>query len=139
MATVLRPVNTFHLKERDTNPTLRVRLKNPDSTPHDLTGALGVTLHIRPQATTDVISREMSIENPTGGIVTYQWLAGDWADLVTGLHAMEYEVTAGGEARGTFPNAGYDRLSIIADLGQRGYITLPALTSTGVLYAPTVV
>ena len=137
--------NTFYLKANDTNPTLRVRLKNPDRTPHDLTGAFGVTLHIRPQGTTDVISRAMSIYNPTEGIVHYQWLPGDWNDLVVGLHLMEYEVTAAAGARATFPNGGkqdgsrdYDRLSIVSDLGQWGYISMPALASGGVLYAPSV-
>ena len=137
-------VNTFYLKEHDTHPTLRVRLKNPDGSPHDLTGAFGVTLHVRPQGTTDVLSRAMSIYDPTGGIVHYQWLPGDWGDLVVGLHLMEYEVTAAAGARGTFPNGSrdgsrnYDRLNIIPDLGQWGYVSLPTLASGGVLYAPSV-
>lgn len=134
-----RAINTFHLKYRDTHPTLRVRLRNGDQTIHDLTGALAVSLHIRPERTTDVISRDMTIAtDPTTGIVTYQWLKTDWSDLVVGLHEMEYEVMAAAGVRGTFPNASYDRLSIIGDLGQQGDIGMPMLSSTVVLYAPGV-
>jgi len=123
---VSSPVNTFHLKYRDTRPIMRVRLRNPDGSAHDLTGALAVTLHIKLAGTSTVISRTMTMDNATQGIVSYAWLLTDWAPtgdplpaaLALGVHDMEYEVTANNNARGTFPNATHDRLSIIGDLGQ---------------------
>ena len=121
-----RAINTFHLKYRDTRPVLRVRLRNPDGSAHDLMGALAVTLHIKLAGTSTVISRDMTIDTPSEGFVSYEWLLTDWeptgdplpAALVLGVHDMEYEVTANNDARGTFPNATHDRLSIIGDLGQ---------------------
>ena len=120
---MLSQAQTFHLKDKDTLPGLRVRLKNPDSTPHDLTGATSVTLHVRIKATGEIFSRPMTIEDVTGGIVIYAWQAEDWTDTTTalevGLHQMEYEVLGPGAARLTFPNAGHDELSVIDDLGQQ--------------------
>jgi len=114
----------FHLKERDTLPMLRVRLKNPDDSPHDLTGATSVTLHIRLATTGNVLSRPMVIDDVLGGIVSYQWIVDDWTSstppiLAIGKHEMEYEVVGPGGARLTFPNASYDTLSIVDDLGQQ--------------------
>lgn len=120
-----KAVRTFHLKYRDTRPILRVRLRNYDGQPHDLTGALNVALHIRLKGTTTVLSRDMDIVNATEGIVSYEWLVTDWTPaqqgdpaLVPGVHDMEYEVTALNDARGTFPNNQHDKLSIYEDLGQ---------------------
>lgn len=118
-------VKTFYLKFRDTRPILRVRLREADGQPHDLTGATDVALHVRLAGTTTVLSRTMTIENVTDGIVTYTWLSTDWAPvvetdpkLVVGLHDMEYEVRATDNARATFPNHQHDKLSIFEDLGQ---------------------
>lgn len=140
-------MSVFNLKFRDTKPVLEVALLNPDGSAHDLTGATGVTLHIRLSSGVR-LARPMSITDIVGGIVQYAWTAADWgtgttADLdgsytVGGLiagpalplapgkseHTMEYEVIGPGGARLSFPNGGvvpaeaYDTLRVWSDIGQ---------------------
>lgn len=113
----------FYLKARDTLPVLEVALKNPDGTAHDLTGADAVWLHIRIKGTGTVVSREMTVDDDLGGVVSYAWEAADWDDLPQPTypnqaeHRMEYEVMAG-TSRLTFPNAGHDYLVITPDIGE---------------------
>ncbi len=115
----------FYLKENDTRPTLQVTLTNPDGTAYDLTNVVTVYLNITLSDGTD-IQKTMTVDAvPTTGIVTYIWLAADWGSsgLAVGpspqsVHTMEYEVVGPGTIRLTFPNDGYDTLSIVAELGQ---------------------
>jgi len=126
----------FYLKEKDTRPILSVTLLDPGSTTavpivHDCTGATGVYLHIR-LANGDELIRDMVFDvDRTSGIVTYTWLATDWTGdpaLITGPavplssvaidHKMEYEVLGPAAARMTFPNNGYDLLTIYPEIGQ---------------------
>ncbi len=133
-------MSVFYLKQRDTLPALEVSLKNPDGTPHDLTGATSVALHVKvgsgrgvlnPGA---VVSRVMTVVSAVAGRASYAWVAADWDPLnVAGYlsptpplplvpgeaeHAMEYEVLRAGGARQTFPNGGYDTLRCLAEIGQ---------------------
>ena len=115
-------MNYFPLKSGDTRPILEARLRNPDESVHDLTGATGVTLHVElPDGT--VFSRPMEIVLPeTSGLVRYVWTAADWAGAPPALPTllgrgkidlpMEYEVV-GGSSTLTFPNWGTDTLRIV--------------------------
>lgn len=117
-------MGVFFLKENDTEPILEVTLKNPDETVHDLTGK---TVNLNIWLSDDSkITREMTVTNPTGGVVQYTFLATDWGagKLVVGPtlplapgvreHRMEYEAILG-SGQLTFPNDGYDTLRIIAE------------------------
>ena len=113
----------FRLKYRDTRPVLEVALKNPDGTPHDLTGTTDWKLHIRVSASLTLTRDLVKFGADADGVLRYTWVATDWdaGNLPTvtphGLKAlsMEYEVL-GGTQRMTFPNADYDRLEIRGDL-----------------------
>jgi len=110
----------FYLKARDTLPVLEVALKDPDGTAHDLTGADAVWLHVSLPGGT--FSREMTVDDATGGIVSYAWVPTDWT-VAPALAAypvpyrMEYEVIDGTDHL-TFPNDGYDELVVASDIGQ---------------------
>ena len=135
-------MGVFNLKYRDTQPVLEVALLNPDLSAVDLTGST-IKLHIRLADGATRLIRDMVIQgDPLLGIVRYQWIATDWAaasgTTVDGAyptggligptpivpsygrlleHRMEFEVI-NGTSRGTFPNDGYDTLTIITDVGQ---------------------
>ena len=114
-------MSTFYLKGRDTRPTIEVYLLDPDGTAHDLTGSTAWRLHV--QVPGGTLTRDMTPDaDLTTGILRYTWLAADWttgtAVLTTGVHRMEYEVTGPGTARLTWPNDDYDRLHVLADIGQ---------------------
>lgn len=129
--------NVFFLKYRDTRPILEVALKNPDLTPHDLTGSTGWKLHIWLSDGTKLIRDMAKFGADVNGVLRYSWVATDWdavsgggtvGGLVVGSkvpllpgkveHRMEYEVIGPAGERLTFPNDGYDTLRVITDIGQ---------------------
>ncbi len=124
-------MGTFYLKENDTRPALSVTLLDPDEVAYDLTGATTVYLNITLSDGTQ-LQKEMTVDDdPTTGIVTYDWLTADWdsGGLVvsppiplpsrTNEHKMEYEVVGPTAARLTFPNSELgDILRITSELGQ---------------------
>lgn len=126
----------FFLKTGDTRPVLEVGLKNPDGTPHDLTGSTSWKLHIWLSDGSKLVRDMTKVGPDVDGTLRYTWVDSDWnpvsgggavGGLVVGPtpplapgqveHRMEYEVI-GPAARLTFPNDGYDTLRIIADIGQ---------------------
>jgi hypothetical protein len=129
--------SVFYLKYRDTVPGLRVQLLNPDGSIHDLTDSTKWALHIW-LSDGSKLQRDMVIVGASPlGTLGYDWIATDWSvvsgggtvgGLVVGPsvplakgaieHRMEYEVLGPGGARMTFPNADYDTLRIITDIGQ---------------------
>lgn len=110
----------FYLKYQDTRPVLEVVLKDPDDSVHDLTSSTGWKLHIRLSDGTKLERSMVIFGAATNGTLRYTWIATDWdaGNLVVGSHDMEYEVVGPSPARLTFPNSGYDKLSIIEDIGQ---------------------
>jgi hypothetical protein len=109
----------FYLKENDTRPAFEAVLYNPDDTPYDLTGATNIYLHILIQPSETAIEKAASATSSTGGVVGYTWTSGDWGTtgLVVGEHDICVEVVGPGTVRATFPNDGYDTLSVIPDIG----------------------
>ena len=116
----------FPLKYRDTLAILQVVLLDPPDENgvqdiHDLTGAVKAYLHIRLADESGTITRTMTSAFDATGLLEYAWQATDWTGtppLAIGVHRMEYEVLGPSSGRHTFPNATYDRLSVIEDLGQ---------------------
>lgn len=117
-------MSTFSIKRGDTLPILEVALKNPDGSPHDLTGATAFKLYVRLNNST-VLTRDMVKQGlDTAGVLRYTWLSTDWdpGNLPTSIPQyrtkrlpMEYEVVSGA-SRMTFPNNGTDILEIQGDI-----------------------
>jgi len=140
-------MGVFHLKQRDTRPSLQVVLKNPDGTLFDHTGSSAWKLHIWLAVGSKLVRTMVrvggapALGDPDNRPLLYEWVSTDWdapsspdgngsftvGGLVVGPalpltpgtreHRIEYEVT-GGAARMTFPNDGYDTLRILQDIGQ---------------------
>lgn len=110
--------STFYLKLRDTRPTLRVVLLNPDGSVFDLGGISTRTLHVRLTNGATFSAAMTQVGADADGTLQYIWQDADWDTLIEGRHQMEYEVLGDAGFRATFPNKGYDVLWIDADLGQ---------------------
>ena len=116
----------FPLKQNDTLAILDVELLDPPDENgvqgiHDLTGAIQAWLHIKLADGSGTVTRAMTSSFDATGIVSYAWAPTDWTGtprIVVGVHDMEYEILGPSGARHTFPNASYDKLSVIPDLGQ---------------------
>ena len=91
----------FSIKAGDLLPALRVTLYQPDGTAQPLTGAT-VRIHVKkPDGTLHFDRAVSAIEDAAGGVVRYDWQAGDTA--VAGRYTAEIEATIGG-LPATYPN-----------------------------------
>lgn len=119
----------FALKRGDTRPILRVVLRNPDGSVHNLTGSTDWKLHIWLANGTKLVRNMTKIGADADGTLEYIWQESDWdagnlvvspnRPLTLGIreHWMEYEVV-GGNSRLTVPNGNYHTLRILSDIGQ---------------------
>lgn len=107
-------MDQFFLKQNDTSPAIRRTLAS-SAGPIDLTGA-SVVFNMRVRSTRAVIiSRQpCEIESATGGVVVYQWVAGDTAQV--GTFDAEFEITYAGGAVETVPNNSYVEVKIMDDI-----------------------
>lgn len=104
----------FNIKQGDTSPSLRVKLKNSDQSAADLTGAT-VRFHMREvDATVASVDALATIVNATGGEAQYDWVTGD--TNTAGSFYGEFEVTFSDGSIGTYPNDGYLDISISEEL-----------------------
>jgi BppU N-terminal domain len=91
----------FNIKTGDLSPPFRATLYQPSGTPQDLTGC-AVRIHVRkPDGTLHFDRAVSAIENALGGIVRYDWQAGD--TTVSGRYTAEFQVTLGASVA-TYPN-----------------------------------
>ena len=105
---------TFYIKENDTVPSIRATLQNGSGTAVDLVNAT-VRFHMRAiGSTTATIDASASIISEAGGVVQYNWQAGDTADV--GSYQAEFEVTYPDSTVETFPSSGYIRVEITDDI-----------------------
>lgn len=95
----------FTIKQNDTSPAIKAILLDSDDNPVNLTGA-SVSFHMTNFVGNEVVVDDDAVVNdPTAGIVYYQWSPGDTAE--SGKHKAEFEVTfLDGEIE-TFPNDDY--------------------------------
>jgi hypothetical protein len=120
-------VADFKIKTFDRRPKIRAVLKEPDPTviPQtnpptmrvvDLTDAIGVDFILRPDGggVVKVNSPADVIAPPTGGVVEYDWAAGDTD--TQGTFKAEWEVTWEPGITQTFPTDGYNLIEIGEDL-----------------------
>ena len=112
-------LDRFTIKQGDIGPVLQDTLTLEDGTPINLTGAtvqLAVRTLSAPAELT--LSGAASVVNPTGGVVQYQWGAGDTA--TPGMFMGTWIVTFT-QGPMTFPTAGY--LSIHIEESLAGPVT----------------
>ncbi len=105
---------SFKIKENDTTPSLRASLLNGSGDPVDLLGAT-VRFYMRLMGSNSTtIDASASVVSEANGIVQYDWIAGDTADV--GSYQAEFEVTYSDGNIETFPNANYIGVEIIDDI-----------------------
>ena len=103
----------FSIKQNDTSPALQATLKDAALAPINLTGAT-VRFHMKSVDGTVKIDTAMTVTNALGGVVQYDWVAGD-TDTV-GTYYVEFEVTYSDASVETFPNNGNRVVSVVKEL-----------------------
>jgi hypothetical protein len=103
------------IKRNDTHPPIEATLKDANGDPIDLTGAAVKFIMKKTGAVTPILSTAMTIVSPTEGTIKYEWEAGTTA--IAGLYEFEFEITFADTSKLTVPNAEYERLRILEDLG----------------------
>ena len=105
---------SFKIKENDTTPSLRASLLNGSGDPVDLIGTT-VRFYMRLMGSNSTtIDASASVISEANGIVQYDWVDGDTADV--GSYQAEFEVTYADGNIETFPNANYIGVEIIDDI-----------------------
>lgn len=105
---------SFKIKENDTTPSLRASLLNGSGDPVDLLGTT-VRFYMRLMGSNSTtIDASASVISEANGIVQYDWVDGDTADV--GSYQAEFEVTYSDGNIETFPNANYIGVEIIDDI-----------------------
>jgi hypothetical protein len=109
----------FSLKAHDLLPYIEATLSTgptpANQTPVNLTTAVGVKFIMTAKTSgTPKVEAAAQIISATGGIVRYNWIAGDTA--VVGSYQAEWEVTWPGAKPQTFPKDSYHSIDIVADL-----------------------
>lgn len=103
----------FSIKQNDTSPSLQATLKDASLTPINLAGAT-VMFHMKSLDGVVKVDEEMTITNEEGGVVQYNWQAGD-TDTV-GTYYVEFEVTYSDNSVETFPNNGSKVVTVVKEL-----------------------
>lgn len=103
----------FKIKQNDTSPALQATLKDASLSVINLTGAT-VRFHMKSVGGTVKIDAPMDIISALGGVVRYDWQAGDTDTVDT--YYIEFEVTYVDSSVETFPNDGSDVLNVVREL-----------------------
>lgn len=104
---------TFTIKQNDTAPSLQAVLKDPSGTPIFLAGAF-VRFHMKSVSGTLKISSPVTIVDANNGLIRYDWEIGD-TDTAGSFYA-EFQVTYADGNIETFPNNGYESITITKEL-----------------------
>lgn len=102
----------YNWKRNDTGPPVQAELGYQSTGPADLTGASVKFIMAVGQGTPT--TGTAVIVDPTGGIVSYTPTAATTA--TAGAYNVEWQVTFPGGSKVTFPNTGYQTVTIEADL-----------------------
>lgn len=108
----------FSIKRNDTDPPYRGTVADGNGNPIDLSDVASVKFLMRVVSDTpinDKVSSAASIEDITGGIVSYSWIVGDTD--TSGTYIAEIELTKTNGRVETIPNDGYTIIQITDDLG----------------------
>lgn len=104
---------SFVIKQGDTSPSLRATLKDAELNAIDLTGAV-VIFHMKSVGGELKVSTQASILDQANGLVQYIWTPSDTNTV--GTYYIEFEVTYADGSVETFPNKGYQVVSIVKAL-----------------------
>ena len=106
---------TITIKQDDTQPAMKVRLKDSAGNPVSLTGA-SVRVAIQHYSQPDIkFLRDAYIQDAITGEVWLVWQSEE--TQVTGLYRIEFRVTYQDGNRETFPNDGYLMVNILERIG----------------------
>ena len=106
---------TITIKQDDTQPAMKVRLKDSAGNPANLTGA-SVQVAIQHYSQPAIkFNRDAYIADAVTGEVWLIWQPEE--TQVTGLYRIEFRVTYQDGNRETFPNDGYLMVKIMERLG----------------------
>lgn len=105
----------FSLKANDRLPSIKATLSTGGA-PIDLTPATKVDFIMKgaAPATVPKVNSPAVIVDPAGGVVRYDWKAGD--TNTPGSYQAEWEVTWDDGKTQTFPTTSYHTIDVLADL-----------------------
>ncbi len=104
----------FWWKRHDTAPQMQVQLKDSGGVPVDITGATVKFIMKASAGSTPKVNATADIITAASGIVGYTPLATDTD--TAGDYSVEWEVTYSSGTKQTFPNPGYNAITVTADL-----------------------
>ena len=110
-------MSTFRLKRGDTSPAIKYQLVDDTGAPVDISGA-DVRFLVEDHETLlvdDDRNGNVSVPDPTKGIVRYDWQPADTQGA--GIFDAEWEVTYSDGTTETFPNTEDITVRIIQDIG----------------------
>ena len=102
----------FVIKQNDTAPIIKAYLQDENGDAVNISGA-SVDFHMSDYSST-VINSPATIEDETGGLVSYTWQSEDTTEK--GNYKAEFEVTFADGSIETFPNTGYIEIKINAEI-----------------------
>jgi len=109
-------VTTINIKQDDTQPAMKVRLKDSAGNPVSLTGAtVQVAIQHYSQPAIKFL-RDAYIQDASTGEVWLIWQPEE--TQVTGLYRIEFRVTYQDGTIETFPNGGYLLVNILERIGE---------------------
>lgn len=104
----------FTIKAHDRLPSIQATFSSAGA-PVDLTSATAVKFIMRAVAGGTIVVNSLAvIVTPAAGVVRYDWLAVDTANV--GEYTAEWQVTWSGGKQQTFPTLTYHTVTILADL-----------------------
>ncbi|CAB4176084.1 Domain of unknown function DUF2479 [uncultured Caudovirales phage] len=107
-------MNTWYVKRNDTYGNVTEQLLDENLAPVNITGA-SVKFSMRTRTgSVAKVSSAATIVTAATGIVKYQWVTGDTD--TAGDYRAEWQVTFSSGKIQTYPNNGYDTISILQDL-----------------------
>lgn len=98
------------IKSGDTEPALRMQCFTEGNDPYNLTGFTGDILLRRSDSDTNAVTGSVSVEQPSVGVIEYDWQSGDTDESGTFIGEVVMEDGSGSIV--TFPNEKYFKVYI---------------------------
>lgn len=108
-------IQPFFIKQGNTLPAYVVALKDNSGASVNLTGC-SVKFHMSNYTAGSVINSAATIVDAVNGLVSYAWLGSD--TTTAGDFSTEWKVTFPSGAQQTFPQNGYNVVTILPDISQ---------------------
>ena len=108
------PTSDFYWKAHDTAPAIRVQLKDSSGANVDVTGGTVKFIMMAVGGGSPKVNATATIVDGPNGIVSYTPISADTD--TPGSYTAEWEVTYLSGAKQTFPDPGYNTVTVTADL-----------------------